>query len=280
MIRKFADAIADTNPLYRSTAAAQAAGYPDVVAPPTFLNLIPYARINPFDAGDISVEKTRSLHAEQRFIHHRPLHAGEQVMLRSTIVGIRQAGAYEMLDLLGEVRTIDGELVATANQVGLFRGDVDSSAASKPKTPTEAANSTQLAAVSLDEGLYPTQNYDVRQLDLLTYAGASGEYEPIHWSERAAHDAGMPGVIAHGMFTMAKTAQALTTWFGDPGLIRELAVRFSRPLVVGEIEPVRLSICVTDSSREAAGGLRLQLDVRSAGQQILTRASAVVLSRE
>lgn len=269
MIRKFADAIDDPDPLYRDPAAARAAGYADVLAPPTFLNVIPYARVNPFDSPEIGMDKGEGLHAEHRFIHHRPLRAGDRVMLRTTLAGIREAGGRELLDLTGEAHTPDGELLSTIHQVALFPGERNGAPRRTPQPPPPRP-------ASFDEDRYPTRRYLVRQVDVLRYAGATGEYEPIHWSERAARAAGLPGVIAHGMFTMAKTAQALTSWFGNPGTVAELGVRFARPLVVRELDPVLLTVAITGLAREQADLLRVHLEVRGGEEQVLTRASALI----
>src|SRR3712207_2927135 len=78
----------------------------------------------------------------------------------------------------------------------------------------------------------PEQVYRVTRADLVRYAGASGDFNPIHWNDRVATSVGLPGVIAHGMFTMALAARAVTAWTGDPGALVEYQVRFGRPVVV------------------------------------------------
>ena len=67
----------------------------------------------------------------------------------------------------------------------------------------------------------PEQVYRVTRADLVRYAGASGDFNPIHWNERVATSVGLPGVIAHGMFTMAIAGRAVTDWTGDPGALLE-----------------------------------------------------------
>ena len=76
----------------------------------------------------------------------------------------------------------------------------------------------------------PEQVYRVTRADLVRYAGASGDFNPIHWNERVATSVGLPGVIAHGMFTMALAGRAVTDWTGDPGALLEFQVRFGRPV--------------------------------------------------
>ncbi len=72
----------------------------------------------------------------------------------------------------------------------------------------------------------------VTRADLVRYAGASGDLNPLHWSDRVAASLGLPGVIAPGMLTMGLAARAVTEWTGDPGALLEYQVRFGRPVVV------------------------------------------------
>src|SRR5215467_12268367 len=73
----------------------------------------------------------------------------------------------------------------------------------------------------------PPRSYRVTRLDLVKYAGASGDFNVIHWNERVARSVGLPTVIAHGMYTMAQAGKLLTEWAGDPGAITDFGVRFS-----------------------------------------------------
>src|SRR5690606_11649394 len=78
----------------------------------------------------------------------------------------------------------------------------------------------------------PAVRFRVTRADLVQYAGASGDFNPIHWSERTARAVGLPGVIAHGMFTMALVGRAVTGWAGSPDAVLDLSVRFTRPVPV------------------------------------------------
>src|SRR5947209_2554060 len=78
----------------------------------------------------------------------------------------------------------------------------------------------------------PERTFPVQRVNLVMYAGASGDFNPIHWNERFAKAVGLPNVIAHGMFTMATVARVLTDWAGDPGSVVDYSVRFSKPVVV------------------------------------------------
>jgi acyl dehydratase len=78
----------------------------------------------------------------------------------------------------------------------------------------------------------PSQSFPVQRVDLIKYAGASGDFNVIHWNERIATAVGLPNVIAHGMFTMAEAIRVVTDWGGDPGAVESYGVRFTRPVVV------------------------------------------------
>ena len=99
----------------------------------------------------------------------------------------------------------------------------------------------------------PTQEYAVSRADLRAYAAASGDDNPIHQDEEVAQSVGLPGVIAHGMVTLALAARAVETWAGGPGRVRELGAKFTRPVVVDEHEPAYVSVAGLVRSVEPAG---------------------------
>ena len=127
-IRRFADAIGDPNPAYRDRDAARALGYPDVVAPPTFLTTVGLSLRgqSPIGDPDVGVDYSRVVHGEQRFVHHRPVHPGDVLTGTTRIVDIRSVGANEILSLETEIRTTTGDLVCTSHNVVVSRGTAPS----------------------------------------------------------------------------------------------------------------------------------------------------------
>ena len=122
-IAEFATAIGDSSPLCRDPAAAQAAGYPDVIAPPTFAIVITAgdtARLMT-DPG-LGVNYAMIVHGEQSFTHSRPLHAGDVVVTQSTIESIKQVRSMTTMATVTEIRTVDGEHVCTARSTAVERG--------------------------------------------------------------------------------------------------------------------------------------------------------------
>ncbi|HEY5334597.1 MAG TPA: MaoC/PaaZ C-terminal domain-containing protein [Mycobacteriales bacterium] len=80
----------------------------------------------------------------------------------------------------------------------------------------------------------PEATFSVQRVNLVQYAGASGDANIIHWNERVATAVGLPNVIAHGMLTMAEAGRVVTDWAGDPGAVVDYGVRFSKPVVVAD----------------------------------------------
>jgi len=126
----------------------------------------------------------------------------------------------------------------------------------------------------------PEQTYAVTRADLVRYAGASGDFNPIHWNDRVATEVGLPGVIAHGMLTMALAARAVTSWTGDPAALVEYHVRFGRPVVVPDDGAgARVSVRGKVGAVGEDGRVRVDLTVTSGGEKVLSLARATVRLR-
>ncbi|MBU4214365.1 MAG: MaoC family dehydratase [Actinobacteria bacterium] len=112
---------------------------------------------------------------------------------------------------------------------------------------------------------------------LVRYAGASGDFNPIHWNERVAREVGLPGVIAHGMWTMGAAVDVVVDWLGDPGAVLDYQVRFSRPVPVPDPGDARVQVvAVVGALDEAAGTARIDLQVAVDGQRVLGKAQVLV----
>ena len=120
----------------------------------------------------------------------------------------------------------------------------------------------------------------ITRADLVRYAGASGDLNPIHWSDRVAASVGLPGVIAHGMLTMGLAARAVTAWTGDPAGLVEYQVRFGRPVVVPDDDQgAEVTVRGTVGALLGDGRVRVDLTVTSDGEKVLSLARATVLLR-
>jgi acyl dehydratase len=122
-IAEFADAIGDPSPVYRDQDAAVAAGYPDVIAPPTFPIVVTMASSGAAVADpELGINYAMVVHGEQRFEYTRPLRAGDVVTAQSTIESIREVGRNVMMTTRTELRTVGGEHVVTAFSTLVERG--------------------------------------------------------------------------------------------------------------------------------------------------------------
>jgi acyl dehydratase len=125
----------------------------------------------------------------------------------------------------------------------------------------------------------PSLTVTLRREDLVRYAGASGDFNPIHWNDRMAAALGLPGVIAHGMLTMASAARVVTDWLDDPADLVEYGVRFTKPVVVPD-DDKGASVTFSAKVDKVADGLA-EIDITAvAGEEkVLGRARAVVRVR-
>lgn len=123
VIRKFAEAIGDMNPAYLDKAAAKALGHPDVIAPPTFLTVLGFRLgVGPVGDPELGLNYAMVVHGEQRFVHHRPVRAGDVLTAVSAVEDIRDAGRNELLTIRQEVSTVEGEPICTAYNTIVSRG--------------------------------------------------------------------------------------------------------------------------------------------------------------
>ena len=128
----------------------------------------------------------------------------------------------------------------------------------------------------------PGRSFAITRADLVRYCGASGDFNTIHWSERIAREVGLPGVIAHGMFTMATAVRVVTDWVGDPGAIVQYGVRFTKPVPVDDERGATLEVsAVVAAKDDEARTVRVDLTATTPGPDgaavgVLGRARAVV----
>ena len=123
----------------------------------------------------------------------------------------------------------------------------------------------------------PERTFPVQRVNLVMYAGASGDFNPIHWNERFAKAVGLPNVIAHGMFTMATVARVVTDWCGDPGAVVDYSVRFSKPVVVPDNDQgASLVVSGRVAEKRAGGEVLVELTAKVGADEVLKGAQAVI----
>lgn len=140
-------------------------------------------------------------------------------------------------------------------------------------TPTELAPlpaGIDVAALAAGE-VVSEQQLRFTRADLVRYAGASTDFNPIHYSDAAAQAIGLPGVVAHGMLTMGRALSVVTDWLGDPARVRSYSTRFTRPVLVdaerGATVTVRVSVVEVVEAVAT-----LSLEVSCDGEKVLGNA--------
>lgn len=122
-IAEFATALGDPDPVYRDPAAARAAGHPDVVAPPTFAIVLSLGAGNVvLEDPDVAIDYSRVVHGEQKFVHHRPIRAGDRLVATASIEAVRSVAGNDMLTTRVDLATEDGEPVCRTSAMLVARG--------------------------------------------------------------------------------------------------------------------------------------------------------------
>ena len=123
----------------------------------------------------------------------------------------------------------------------------------------------------------PSRDFNITRDSLVRYAGASGDFNPIHYRDDVAKAVGLPGVLAHGMLTMGIAVQVAVDSFGGSGQILDYQVRFTKPVLIDAQEGALVSVSATVSEvDETAGTIRLSLTTNCGGQTVLGKAQVLV----
>jgi acyl dehydratase len=122
-IAEFATAIGDPDPVFTDAEAARAAGHPDVIAPPTFAIVVSLqAATAVLDDPEVGIDYSRVVHGEQKFVHHRPIRAGDRLVARTTIDAVRHVGGNDLLTTRVDLASEDGEPICAATSMLVARG--------------------------------------------------------------------------------------------------------------------------------------------------------------
>jgi acyl dehydratase len=253
-LREFAVALGETNPVYHDEEAARAAGHPDLPAVPTFPVVVSF-RAGAMVSGDpeLGLDYGRVVHGEQAFTYRRPVRAGDRLLATARAASIETKGRHELLTIATRIGTEDGEPVCEATSLLISRGTGAEGAArsaaaaeqpaadlAEPADGQTIGNSARRSVAGVNAGdAIGELREPIERLDLIRYAGASGDFNVIHWSDEAATAVGLPGVIAHGMYSMGIAARLVAGWAGDPAALRRLRVRFAAMIRPGQTLTVR-----------------------------------------
>lgn len=118
--------------------------------------------------------------------------------------------------------------------------------------------------------------FTITRADLAAYAAASGDHNPIHQDDTAARAAGLPGVIAHGMYTMGLAARAVAEWAGGPATVSGFTARFAKPVPVPPDAPATVTVAGTVRKVLDDGAIEVNLAVQCDGVKVLAPARATI----
>lgn len=241
-------------------------------APPAFAAACLFAVAPRFLTDPDVVASTRSLiHTEQHFAWHRRLAVGEALTVEGRVAAVRRRGpltlATFVFDAAGEAPWMEG--TATF----LLSGDAAGSAAEEAEPPHDrrAVNDppAPLPLPAVGEAV-PEMLRSASRADLVRYAAASGDWNPIHWDHEAAAAAGLPGTVVHGLLMASWITQAAARHAGGPDPIRSLRLRFRRPL-----RPARQARIAGTVGAVEDGGARLDLRLEADGVELVSAEARV-----
>jgi acyl dehydratase len=221
-LQKYARAYNDDNPRYFD---ANSVG--GIVAPPMFAVVVTWLSvITAMTDTELRADLLRLLHAAQDMEFLAPIRPGDSITSTARIVSIETHQSGETMALELAARNADGTPVNRTVFTIFIRGRRDRTAEPEAKSPADAPHGEPLAVAA--------QTIDRDQT--VRYAEASGDRNPIHIDANVAKMAGLPGIIVHGLCTMAFTSKVFIDRLcgGDPSRLKRLAVRFSRPVFPGD----------------------------------------------
>jgi len=250
MIR-YALATNETNPRFLHSSVEGG-----VIAPPVF-PVVYHAKVlgKPISDPELNIEFRRALHGEQDMTFHRSIRAGDVLSTTPSIEDIREKGTGETISIRLRTENQSGELVEETLFKLFVRGDPKN-----PAGPKASPKKAEAAAVRADESMATiSQELDADQT--FRYSEASGDRTKIHLDVGSAQRAGLPGIIGHGLCTMAFVSKVLVDELaaGDPTRLARMSLRFAKPVIPGQ------DIETTIWNAESPGTFRFEtLDPRKA----------------
>jgi acyl dehydratase len=217
-LQEYARAYNDDNPSYFSHST---------VAPPMFNVVVTWlALITAISDPDLRVDLMRLLHRNQDMQFFATIRAGDCISASATILSIEDGTGGEILTIGLDAENQANHLVSRTKFTALIRRRRERDTTSLAPSPDSGATKRPAVTVS--------QSIDLDQTE--RYANASGDRNPIHLDSAAARLAGLPGIVVHGLCTMAFTSKVIVDHLctGDPNRLRRLAVSFSRPVFPGD----------------------------------------------
>jgi len=245
-IRRFAIASMETDPIYYDEEYAKTTEYGTIIAPPNFARTFYIPPVRPVE-GDMLPIRGR-LHATQKYEYLKPIKAGDTVYFRSTLVSARekQGSSGWLLFLTFEHAVLDenGEAYNLGYNTSVYKEPLLKNKDPKmfttyfPQIPKadwlESVGKGKASAVQVGDKIGPLQFPEMNQTWVAQWAGATGDYNPIHLDAEAAKGSGMSGTIVHGMLSATLTTRVFGYWLGSSARITKSNTKFAAPVVPGD----------------------------------------------
>ncbi|AEV72346.1 acyl dehydratase [Mycolicibacterium rhodesiae NBB3] len=311
-LREYARAVQDYHPAHWDLDAAAELGFSDLIAPVTF-TATPGMACNRRMFEQIVVGYDTYLQTEEVFEQHRPIVAGDELVVDVELTGVRRTAGRDFITVTNNFTDTAGEVVHTMHTtvVGLTAEDVDAGIKDAVQNAMmHDVNILDVGQAGYEKEVRPegelrfadggmtrtpgTRSFDDLKVgdqlpvhhtrlsrgDLVNYAGVAGDANPIHWDERLAKLAGLPDVIAHGMLTMGLGAGFHSEWSGDPAAVTRYTVRLSAPAIVSATEgaDIEFSGRIKSLDPETRSGVVI-VAAKSGGQKIFGMATMNVRFR-
>jgi peroxisomal enoyl-CoA hydratase 2 len=290
-IAEFATAIGDRNPVYHDQTVARERGFDTVPAPPTFVRTKLFDRHRPDDySGDhnfeLGFERGSQLHGHQSYRFDRPLVAGDVLSGETTLVDVYQRDGADGQLTFAEFETIyydDTDKPVLTDQLTRIEvsGELFSDTPTRVETSPSGTRTRHdhwpysdrypIGAAEVEPGMTGPEVTvtDIEPRDLVVYAGASGDFNRMHYDLEYARSRGSAVLFAQGMLTAAYAARVVTTWFGSRSLA-EFAIQFHQPVWVGDSVTATGEITAVATSESETTA---ELDIEVTTQQATTVAT-------
>lgn len=286
-IREYAAAIGAASELHREHGAARTAGFRAVVAPPTFAAVFcgPAVAAVMFDPAvgvfdpAVGLAGYRLVQRTQRFEWLEPVCAGDTIVTVARLAdgGERDGSSFRVFE--SESTNAEGRVVVRGRYEGVVPGERRGPGRPRETAAAEAAPAALPWSGGGVSGLRSGERLPELRLTPdrhagTRYAGASGDFTPIHLDDGFARSIGLPGVILHGLYTYAQLARGLVEPFGgDPRVLRSLSARFRRPVLPERELSVHCAVAATDGD-----GADVACEVRQDGEVVLADGRATLVA--
>jgi acyl dehydratase len=294
-VTEFARAITDDDPLFRDGTAATERGDDRIPAPPTYTQVRRFPRHRPdgvgsdgFELFDLGFRRERVLHGEQRYEYERPVVVGDVLDGTTTLVDVFQrggarGGTMTFAVLETEYRDRDGDLVLTDRSTAIETGSTvddgdgrDASGDGDAPDPDGVERVRSAADLEVGDTGPTVVVEDLERRHFVRYAGASGDFNRVHYDEPFARAAGNDRVFGQGMFTAGIASRVVTDWF-DLADVSRFGVRFQSRVFPGDTVVATGEVVDVD---RPTGTVETTLEAATAdGETLLTGSATAELER-